>query len=169
MAKAEPKKVLELCDKFRDVDLVPLGVALDDQEGVFFFVPFEEYSLLVLFVSDGRALVKLVPAATLIRLRDEKNAIAEAKATKKAAAQAAEETKKIAKLAKGKTPPQEMFKPPLVEEGTYGSWDENGIPLTDDQGEELTKNKKKRFLKEWEAQKRLHTEWHAWQKENVDS
>jgi cysteinyl-tRNA synthetase len=29
------KEILSLCDKLRDVDLVPLGVALDDQEGVF--------------------------------------------------------------------------------------------------------------------------------------
>jgi cysteinyl-tRNA synthetase len=28
------KEILALCDKLRDVDLVPLGVALDDQEGV---------------------------------------------------------------------------------------------------------------------------------------
>ena len=27
------KDILALCDKLRDVDLVPLGVALDDQEG----------------------------------------------------------------------------------------------------------------------------------------
>lgn len=27
------KEILDLSDKLRDVDLVPLGVALDDQEG----------------------------------------------------------------------------------------------------------------------------------------
>ena len=27
------RDILVLCDKLRDVDLVPLGVALDDQEG----------------------------------------------------------------------------------------------------------------------------------------
>ncbi len=27
------KDILALCDKLRDSDLVPLGVALDDQEG----------------------------------------------------------------------------------------------------------------------------------------
>lgn len=27
------KDILALCDKLRDVDLIPLGVALDDQEG----------------------------------------------------------------------------------------------------------------------------------------
>ena len=33
MSQAAPKQVLEYCDKFRDIDMVPLGVALDDQEG----------------------------------------------------------------------------------------------------------------------------------------
>ncbi len=27
------KEILKLCDKLRDIDMVPLGVALDDQEG----------------------------------------------------------------------------------------------------------------------------------------
>lgn len=35
MAKGDTalKDILALCDKLRDSDLVPLGVALDDQEG----------------------------------------------------------------------------------------------------------------------------------------
>lgn len=28
------QEILTLCDNLRDVDLVPLGVALDDQEGI---------------------------------------------------------------------------------------------------------------------------------------
>jgi cysteinyl-tRNA synthetase len=34
IAKASSNEVLALCDKLRDADLVPLGVALDDQEGM---------------------------------------------------------------------------------------------------------------------------------------
>lgn len=33
IAQAPSKEILALCDKLRDVDLAPLGVALDDQEG----------------------------------------------------------------------------------------------------------------------------------------
>jgi len=33
------KDILALCDKLRDSDLVPLGVALDDQEGSFWDCP----------------------------------------------------------------------------------------------------------------------------------
>jgi hypothetical protein len=34
IAQAPPKEILALCDKLRDEDLAPLGVALDDQEGI---------------------------------------------------------------------------------------------------------------------------------------
>jgi cysteinyl-tRNA synthetase len=46
MTQAPPKQILEFCDKFRDVDLVPLGVALDDQEGENILSTFQEESRL---------------------------------------------------------------------------------------------------------------------------
>ncbi|TFK83449.1 cysteinyl-tRNA synthetase [Polyporus arcularius HHB13444] len=140
------KDILALCDKVRDVDLVPLGVALDDQE-------------------DGKALVKLVPPAELIKARDEKRAQAEAKAARKAAAVEAERQKRIAALEKGRVPPQELFRPPNVPEGTYGSWDENGVPLTDGEGKELSKSAAKKVAKEWTLQKKRHEEFLEWQKQ----
>jgi len=136
--------ILALCDRLRDVDLVPLGVALDDQE-------------------DGKALVKLVPPAELIRARDEKRAQAEAKALKKAAGAEAERAKRAAKLEKGRVAPQDMFKPPNVPEGTYGSWNEDGLPLTDAEGKELSKNQGKKVAKDLATQQKLHDEWLAWQ------
>ncbi|KAJ3751471.1 hypothetical protein DFH05DRAFT_1471576, partial [Lentinula detonsa] len=54
------KDILALCDKLRDEELIPVGVALDDQE-------------------DGKALVKLAPPSDLLKARDEKRAIALAK------------------------------------------------------------------------------------------
>ncbi|KAF8508924.1 tRNA synthetases class I (C) catalytic domain-containing protein [Gautieria morchelliformis] len=150
MTQAPPNQVLEFCDKFRDTDMVPLGVALDDQE-------------------DGRALVKLVPAATLMRLRDEKNAAAEAKMAKKAAATEAEREKRRAKLEKGKAPPELMFKPPYSEQGVYGSWDDKGIPLTDGEGAEVTKSQRKKLINKQETQQKLHTKWKAWRQEEGDN
>lgn len=114
---------------------------------------------------DGKALVKIVPPAELIRARDEKRAQAEAKAAKKAAAVEAERQKRLAKLEKGRVSPQDMFKPPNVAAGTYGSWDENGVPLTDGEGKELSKSAAKKVAKGWSDQKRLHDEFLAWQKE----
>jgi len=140
------KDILALCDSLRDNDLVPLGVALDDQP-------------------DGKALVKLVPPSELIKARDEKKAKAEALAVKKAAQVEAERQKRIAKLEKGRVPSEEMFKPPNVAEGTYSAWNEQGIPIADGEGKELSKNQAKTVLKNWTNQKKLHEEFLAWQNE----
>jgi cysteinyl-tRNA synthetase len=40
MQQTPSKDILALCDKLRDVDLPPLGVALDDQEGSYFRLSF---------------------------------------------------------------------------------------------------------------------------------
>ncbi|KIY70644.1 hypothetical protein CYLTODRAFT_419597 [Cylindrobasidium torrendii FP15055 ss-10] len=138
------KDILALCDKLRDTDLVPLGVALDDQE-------------------DGQALVKIVSATELIKARDEKKAAAEAKVAKKAAQVEAERQKRIAKLEKGRVSPADLFKVPNVPDGTYGSWNDEGLPLTDGEGKELSKNQVKKVQKEWALQKKLHDEFLAWQ------
>lgn len=108
---------------------------------------------------DGKALVKLVPPAELLRAREEKRAQAEAKVAKKAAVAEAERAKRAAKLEKGRLAPQEMFKPPHQPEGVYGSWDEDGKPLTDAEGKELGKNQKKKVDKAWSLQKNLHDDW----------
>ncbi|KAJ6561983.1 tRNA synthetases class I (C) catalytic domain-containing protein [Mycena capillaripes] len=91
--------ILALCDQLRDVDLVPLGVVLDDQE-------------------DGKALVKLVPPADLIRARDEKRAQAEAKALKQTASAESQRAKRAAKIEKKRVATQDILKPPNVSEGT---------------------------------------------------
>ncbi|KAL0581043.1 cysteinyl-tRNA synthetase [Marasmius crinis-equi] len=141
------KDILSLCDKLRDTDLVPLGVALDDQE-------------------DGQALVKLVDPSELIRARDEKKAQAEAKVAKKAAAAEAERQRRLQRLEKGRVPPGQLFRPPNVPEGTYGSWDDAGIPLTDSDGKELSKNQVKKIQKSFADQTKLHEEFLAYQESN---
>ncbi|KAF5355446.1 hypothetical protein D9758_006390 [Tetrapyrgos nigripes] len=148
MSKGETafKDILALCDKLRDVDLIPLGVALDDQE-------------------DGKALVKLVSPDELIRARDEKKAMQEAKAAKKAAQAEAERLKRLQKLEKGRVAPQDLFKPPNVADGTYSSWDDSGLPLTDGEDKEISKNAMKKIRKEWETQKKLHEDFLAYQQE----
>lgn len=114
------------------------------------------------FVVDGKALVKLVSPAELIKARDEKRALLEAKAAKKAADQEAERQKRIQKLEKGRVPPSEMFKPPNVPEGTYGSWNDAGVPLTDGEGKELSKSRGKTLQKDWKKQQQAHEDYLAW-------
>ena len=119
-------------------------------------------------MTDGKALVKLVDPVELIRAREEKRAQAAAKAAKKAASAEAEKLKKLEKVLKGKLPPGEMFQPPNVPEGAYGSWNEDGLPLTDGAGKELSKNQVKKTVKDWTLQKRLHEEYLEWERQNVE-
>ncbi|KAJ3881256.1 tRNA synthetases class I (C) catalytic domain-containing protein [Lentinula edodes] len=134
------KDILALCDKLRDEELIPLGVALDDQE-------------------DGKALLKLAPPSELLKARDEKRAIALAKQAKKEAAKEAERLKRLERLAKGRVDPKEMFRPPNVKEGLYGSYDDSGVPMTDGEGKELSKSARKKLGKERETQVKLHEEY----------
>lgn len=99
--------------------------------------------------------------ADLIRAREEKRSLQEAKAAKKAAAVEVDRQKQAKKLEKGRLAPGDMFKPPNVPEGTYSSWSEEGLPLTDGEGKELSKNQVKKSQKEWSAQKKLHDEYLA--------
>ena len=107
----------------------------------------------------------MVDPAELIRAREEKRAQSEAKAAKKAAAQELERQKKLQKLERGRVPPEQLFRPPNIPEGVYGSWDDQGLPLTDGEGKELSKNQTKKAQKEWTTQKRLHEEYLAGKKE----
>jgi cysteinyl-tRNA synthetase len=110
---------------------------------------------------DGKALVKIMPPAELIKARDEKRAALTGKAAEKEAAKAAARKQQLAKLEKGKIQPTEMFKPPNVPEGTYSDWDGKGIPILDGQGQELSKAKSKKLLKEWQEQSDKHDKWLA--------
>jgi len=119
-------------------------------------------------VTDGKALVKLVDPVELIRAREEKHAQMAAKAAKKAAAVEAEKQKRLEKILKGKLYPGEMFKPPNVPDGAYGSWNEDGLPLTDGAGKELSKNQVKKTVKEWTLQQKLHEEYLEWERRKVE-
>lgn len=103
-----------------------------------------------------------------MRERDEKRAQAEAKAAKKAKAKEEERKKQLQKLEKGKTPPSELFKPPHVPEGTYREWDAQGIPLTDGEGNPLSKNAAKKVQKDYGNQQKAHQEYLEWQKLQTD-
>lgn len=112
--------------------------------------------------------MKLVDPVDLIRAREEKRAQVAGKAAKKAASTEAEKLRKLEKVLKGKLPPGEMFQPPNVPEGAYGSWNEDGLPLTDGAGKELSKNQVKKTVKEWTLQKKLHEEYMEWERQNVE-
>lgn len=107
--------------------------------------------------------MKLVPPSELVKARDEKRRRLEAQAAKKAASFQAGQEKLLAKLERGRTPPEQFFKPPNVPEGTYSQWNDQGIPTADGDGAKLSKNQEKRALKQWADQKKLHDEFLTWQ------
>ncbi|KAK3812875.1 MAG: tRNA synthetases class I (C) catalytic domain-containing protein [Benniella sp.] len=134
------QELLALSDKLRDEDLERLGVALDDRE-------------------DGKALIKFIPAEELAAARVAKAQQAAEKAAKKAEQAQAQAAARLAKLEKGRLSHMDMFR--LASNADeFGSFEEGtGIPLTDKEGQELAKSRRKKLTKEWEAQKKLHEDF----------
>ncbi|PLW43361.1 hypothetical protein PCANC_13218 [Puccinia coronata f. sp. avenae] len=142
-----PGQVLTACDHLRDERLVEVGVALDDQD-------------------DGKALVKLLPASMLMQAREEKQRVQRDKEKKLREMQLENERKKHAKLMKGKIPAEEMFK----DSTEFSQFDQLGIPThLAPSGEEISKSRRKKLVKDWETQKKLHAEYRAWASSNQTS
>lgn len=116
-------------------------------------------------IVDGGALYKLVDPSILIRQREEKAALLAEKAAKKAASAREAELKRIQLLERGRAHPSEMFKPPFVEQGVYSHWDDNGLPLLDGEGKEVSKSAAKKLVKSQKDQERLHASWLVWKRE----
>lgn len=132
--QAPTKEYLTLCDQLRDTHLWTLGVYLEDRE-------------------NAPAMVRPVDAE-LQAARDQKEAIARQKAEAKLKRER-EEAEKKAKLAEqARINPKDMFR---TEE--YSAWDEDGVPIKDKEGVEVTKGKGKKLRKEWEKQKKLFEEY----------
>ncbi|RHZ79280.1 hypothetical protein Glove_150g98 [Diversispora epigaea] len=140
--KKDYSEFLKLSDNLRDVELIEFGVSLDDQE-------------------DGKALIKFVNREELIKAREEKLKVQAEKLAKKEAMAKAKEEERMKRLEQGKLAPEEMFKNVKGEdeENAYSIFDEQGIPTHDGKGVELAKNRVKKLKKEWETQKKLHTEY----------
>ncbi|PVU86083.1 hypothetical protein BB560_006818 [Smittium megazygosporum] len=135
ISKAE---LLKACDVIRDVQLPKYGVILDDH--------------------DEKSLIKLVDPEVLALEAEKKAKLAEEKRLKTLAMKEAAAKKQQARLEAGKLNPSEMFKT-ATRAAEFSEWDENGIPTKDSEGQEITKNKKKKLQKEYDNQKKLHEEY----------
>ncbi|KAG7468378.1 hypothetical protein MATL_G00142280 [Megalops atlanticus] len=130
-------EVLRLCDEVRDNTLPELGVRLEDHEGL-------------------PTVVKLVDRETLLREKEEKRKAEEEKRRKKEEAAKKKQEQEMAKLAKMKIPPSEMFR---SETDKYSRFDETGFPTHDAEGQEISKGQSKKLRKLYEAQEKLHREY----------
>jgi cysteinyl-tRNA synthetase len=131
------RQILSLSDKIRDEDLTNLGVYLDDRP-------------------DGQAsLIKFVPKAELLAQREEKLAKEREKAAQKEVARLAREKLEEEKREKAKISPMDMFRG----DERFAEWDDEGMPVKMNNGEEVPKSQLKKLRKDWERQKKLWDEY----------
>uniref|UniRef100_A0A8C1NYN5 Cysteine--tRNA ligase, cytoplasmic n=1 Tax=Cyprinus carpio TaxID=7962 RepID=A0A8C1NYN5_CYPCA len=130
-------ELLRLCDELRDNTLPELGVRLEDRDGL-------------------PTSVKLVDKETLLKEREEKKKMEDEKKKKKEEAAKKKQEQEMAKLAKMKVKPSEMFR---SETDKYSNFDETGFPTHDAEGKELSKGLAKKLRKLYEAQEKLYNEY----------
>ncbi|TPX18199.1 uncharacterized protein E0L32_002708 [Thyridium curvatum] len=135
--RAPAKDLLVLCDQLRDTHLWNLGVYLEDRDGPL------------------HAMVRPVDRA-LLAARAERESAAAAKREAKAKREAEEAERRRLLEEKARLSHLDMFRT-----AEFSEWDENGLPTKDAKGEEVAKSKKKKLVKDWERQKKLHEEWKA--------
>ncbi|KAF5325742.1 hypothetical protein D9611_000393 [Ephemerocybe angulata] len=123
------KELLTLCDRIREDVLPPLGVQLSDR-------------------ADGAALIKCIPP----RLPSDSKA---PKVTD-GLADPSHPTQNDPPE-NSEVHPHNMFKPPYAT-GLYGTWDDQGIPLTDAEGLDLSKNLRKKLQKRWKHQMDIYSQ-----------
>lgn len=138
-AQAKKKEnVLPVCDKLRDDILPHLGIKLEDQPNGVASWKRDDPKIILLQIERERELLE--------KKRKEKEE------RKRLAAE-----KKAKQLAQMKIDPKEMFKKLPELEGF--EFDEAGIPIKDASGVEIPKKKKKKYMKQWKAQKKKHDKY----------
>lgn len=124
------KDILSLCDRLRDHDLWRLNIYLEDRDG-------------------QPALIRSVTRELLASRAEKEN-----QAQQKQQVKAEKERLAAEKKDKGRVSHLEMFRT-----SEYSAWDEEGLPMRDKEGGEITKSKEKKLRKEWGLQKKLHEAW----------
>lgn len=130
-SSALSNKVLELCDRVRDVDLWDIGIYLEDRDG-------NQPALI-------RPVTKELRASRLER---------EVRKIQKQKAKERGEEEIAARVDKGRQSHLNMF-----QTAEYSSWDDEGLPIKDKAGNDIAKNKAKKLKKEWDKQKERHETW----------
>ncbi|KAF2725218.1 hypothetical protein K431DRAFT_281174 [Polychaeton citri CBS 116435] len=131
VSNADAKAYLAASDHVRDVVCWNLDIYLEDRENL-------------------PALVRPL-SQSLRQERQDKEAIAAAKAAAKEKARLAKAAEEKKKLEQGKLSHLEMFRT-----SEYSAWDEGGLPTKDAEGKEVAKARGKKLKKDWERQRKLH-------------
>ncbi|KAJ8908033.1 hypothetical protein NDN08_008130 [Rhodosorus marinus] len=136
--KAEPKVFLSSCDNLRDVTLPKLGVVIGDSDASGTWKLYDQKELELM----------------MERERQEKARNEEEKRRKQEEAELANRERDL----KASILPSEFFRTGEYE-GNFSTYDEAGIPLTDNQHNELTKSKRKNLTKIHTAHVKNHEKW----------
>lgn len=125
------EKVLNLCDRVRNIELWDLGIYLEDRDGT------------------QPALIRPVTTA-LRQARAEK----EERDQQREKARKEREREAAAKVDKGRLSHLDLFKT-----DEFSEWDQDGLPVRSKDGREIAKSRVKKLKREWEKQKKLHETW----------
>lgn len=135
-SKEDSKKLLDICDEVRD-DILPfVGIRLED--------------------TNGKTIWKYDDKDQLLKERDARIALKKEKEAKKAKQEEENRKKEEERRKQAEINPKEMFK----NDELYSEYDENGIPIKDKEGKEISKSSKKKLLKQYEQQKKLYEQYH---------
>lgn len=137
--KEDYSKILAATDLLRS-DLIKLGISLDDRPN--------NLPALVKFLNPQEQ-------EELINQQAEKEKLALEKQKKKEQAALANAQKEKERLEKMKINPVDMFK----DSSLYSEWDEEGLPLKDIKGEEVSKSMRKKLTKQQQQQQKQYQEY----------
>lgn len=125
-------QILRYCDDLREKEFLDMGILLEDRDEM------------------GTALVKKIDKEYLQKMRLDQ-VKREEEREKRQKVTELQAKKQQEKQLKAMIHPSELFK-----QGDYSKFDEKGIPTHDSSGMELSKNLRKKLLKEYELQTKLY-------------
>lgn len=134
--QAPAKDLLALCDQLRNTHLWNLGIYLEDRD-------------------DARPALVRPLDRSLTEARKERDLAAAAKRKTKLEQQARDNDVEKEMRSRTTIDPLKMFK----SSDEYSEWDENGVPTMDAEGISLSKNRRKKLIREWEKQKKMYECW----------
>ncbi|SCU99373.1 LAME_0G02916g1_1 [Lachancea meyersii CBS 8951] len=130
---------LKLTDRVRDQDLLNLNVSIDDRS---------DQGSLVKFLNDEEK-------DELLRILVEKEQRQKEKEAKKVEQAKLRESKENERRKKAEMAPENMFRDPEL----YSEWDQDGMPVKNKDGSDVTKSMLKKLKKVYDQQKKLHSEY----------
>jgi cysteinyl-tRNA synthetase len=134
--EVKASKILQVCDELRDEILPNLSVRLEDK--------------------DGHSVVKFVDRNILLREKEDKKRKEEQRKEEQLAKAEAQRQKDKEREAQRKINPKDMF---VSQTDKYSAFDEEGLPILDNEGKEVSKGQQKKLKKLQQQQEVRYAEY----------